>query len=97
MAVFAAIAFATFFLENDHFVSLDEGKNNLSVHFCAFNGRHTDFNVAVGIDKKNFVERDRVAFLELFAEMVDIQIFSFFNFKLLSFYFYNCVHLFVMQ
>lgn len=96
MAVFTTIAFATFLLEDYHFFTFYEGKKNLAVYFSTFNGRCTDFNVAVGIDQKHFVECDCIAFFNFVAEMVDIKVFTLFSFELLSFDFYNCVHLIVL-
>ena len=92
MAVFATIAFATFFLENDHFVTFYEGFFILAYHFRAFHGRRTDLNVAVGVQKKDFVEAYGIAFLHVVAEMVDIQELALFGLELLSFDFYDCVH-----
>ena len=92
MSVFTAIAFATFFLENDYLFTFNEGKKNLAIYFCTFNGRSTDFYVAVGIKKKHFVEAYCIALFYFITEMMDIKEFSFFSFKLLSFDFYNSVH-----
>ena len=93
MSVFAAIAFAASFLENDHFLALHEGKKHFTIHFSAFNGRRADLNVAVGIYEKHFVESDCVALLHFIAEVVDIEVFSLFSLKLLSFDFYDSVQL----
>lgn len=93
MSVFTAIAFATFFLENDYFVTFYEGNEHLAIYFCAFNGRHSDFYIAVGIYEKHFVESNCVALFYFVAEMVDIKEFTFFSLKLLSFDFYDSVHL----
>ena len=82
MTVFTAIAFATFFLENDHFLTLYEGFENFTLNFSAFHGRRTDFYIAVGIKKKHFVESDCVALLCFFAEIVNIQEFAGFGFEL---------------
>ncbi len=92
MAVFTTIAFATFLLENDHFLTLYEGKKHFTVYFSTFNGRCADFYVAVGIEKKYFVEGDCVALFYFVAEVVDIKEFTFFSLKLLSFDFYDSVH-----
>ncbi len=92
MAVLATIAFAAFLLENDHLVALHERNEDFAVHFCTFNGRHTDFHVAVGIKKKHLVEAHCIAFFHFFAEIVDIQELAFFGLELLSFDFYNSVH-----
>ena len=79
MTVQTTITFAAFLLEDKNLVALYEGKKNFTFNFSAFNGRHTDFNVAVGIEKKHFVERYRVALFHFVAEMVDIQKFAFFS------------------
>ena len=92
MSVFTAIAFATFFLENDHFLTLHEGNENFAVYFGTFNGRCTNSYVAVGFEKKYFVERDSVSLFYFIAEVVNIQILAFFGLELLSLDFYNCVH-----
>lgn len=92
MAVFAAIAFATFFLENDYFFTFNERSEHFAVNFGTFNGRCANFNVAVGIEQEDFVEGNGVAFLSILAEIVDIEVFTFFSFELLSFDFYNSVH-----
>ncbi len=92
VTVFTTIAFAAFFLENDNLLTLHEWLKHFTIHFYPFNGRSSDFNVAVGIKKKNLVKGNCVACLNVFAEMMDIKEFSLFSFKLLSFDFYNSVH-----
>lgn len=92
VAVFTAIAFATLLFEDDYFFTFYEVLEYLASHVCTFYGRRTDFNVAVGIDEKHFVEYDLVTLLGFFAEVVDVQIFAFFGLELLSFDFYDCVH-----
>lgn len=92
MAVKAAIAFAAFFLEDKNLVAFNERHEDLTVNFCSFHGRSTDFHVAVGVEKQNFVERNGVAFFHFIAEMVHIQKLAFFGFELLTFDFYDCVH-----
>lgn len=91
VSVLAAIAFAAFLLEDDHLVTLYEGLHHFYVHFCSFNGRSTDFDVAVGIQQEDFVKADFVALFNI-AEVVDIQIFAGFGFELQSLNFYDCVH-----
>lgn len=93
MAVFAAIAFATFFLENNHFVTFYEGSSDLAYNFCSFNGRSADFHGTVGISEEYAVKFDFVTFFYLLTEIVDIQKFVFFSFELLSLDFYDNVHL----
>lgn len=97
MSVFTAIAFATFLLENNHFFTFYERHKHLAIYFCTFHGRHSDFNVAVGIKKKHFVESDCVTLFHFLAEMVDIKEFSFLSLKLLSFDFYDSVHLLLID
>ena len=46
----------------------------------------------LGVDEENAVEFNGSAFLNLFAEIVDIQEFACFGLELLSLNFYNCVH-----
>ncbi len=91
MAVFAAIAFATLFLENYHFLAFDEGGLHFADYFGAFNGGGTDFYFTVGVKQQNAVEFDGLAFLNV-AEVVYIQELAGFGFELLSLDFYNCVH-----
>lgn len=95
MAVFATVAFAAFLLEDNHLLTLHEGKEHLTVYFRTFNGRCADLYVAVGIQKKHFVESDCIALLYFLTEKMNIQIFALFGFELLSLDFYNCVHCFV--
>ena len=92
VTVETTITFATFLLENDHFVTLHEGLEHFTLHCGSFNGRSTDFYVVVGIKTKYLLKCDLVTCLYLFAEMVNIQKFAFFGFELLSFDFYNSVH-----
>ena len=92
MAVFATVTFAAFLFEDDNFFTFYEGDKNLAVNFCTFNGRSSDFNVAVGFNEEHLVENDCVAFFDVVAEMIDIQIFAGFGFELQAFDFYDCVH-----
>ena len=93
MAVETTIAFATFFLENEYFVTFYEGFLDLANYFCSFDGRSADFNGTVGISEENTVKLYCVAFFYLLAEIMNIQEFVFFSFKLLSLNFYDNVHL----
>ena len=95
MAVETAIAFAAFFLENDHFITFHEGTFHLANNFCSFHGGGSDFYGTVDVDKENAVEFDSVAFFNFFAEIVDVQEFAGFGFELLSFDFYDYVHLLI--
>ncbi len=93
MAVFAAIAFATFLLEYDHFVTFYEGLFNLANNFSSFNSGSTDFHGTIGFSEENAVEFNLVTFFNLLSEVVDIQEFACFSFELLSLNFYDNVHL----
>ena len=95
MAVFAAIAFATFFLENDHFVTFFEVLEYLANYFGAFDYGSTYFNCfVIGLSEENTVEFNGVTFFGSFAEIVNIQELAGFSLELLSLNFYDCVHLF---
>lgn len=93
MAVFTTIAFATLFLENDHFITFYEGTFYLANYFCSFNNGSTYFYFTVNIGKKNTVENDFLLFFNVVAEEVNIQELTFFSFELLSLNFYDYVHL----
>ena len=94
MAVFAAIALAALFLENNHFLAFDEGSLNFADNFGAFYSGGTDFNVTVGVEQENTVELDSVAFLDI-AKVVNVQELAGLGLELLSLNFYDSVH-FVM-
>ncbi len=93
MAVFAAIAFATFFLENDHFVTFYERGFYLAYYFCTFYGGSADFHGTILVDQKNAVKLYGLAGFHCFAEIVYIQETALFGFELLSLNFYDSVHL----
>ena len=92
VTVFAAVTFAAFFLEDNHFVALDEGFLYLAYYFSAFYCRSTYFNSAVHVGKEYAVELDAVAFLYIFTKVVNIQKTVFFCLELLSLDFYDNVH-----
>ena len=94
MTVQAAIAFATFLLENDNVFTFHEGSLYLANNLCTFDGRCANLNGTVGIHEQDAVELYRVTFLALVAEIVDIQLLALLGTELLSLNFYNCVHLF---
>lgn len=93
MAVFTAIAFAAFFLEDNHLITFHEGTFHLANYFCSFNGRSTYLNGTVGVNEKHAVEFHDFAFLYLVAEIVNIQELSGLSLELLSLNFYNYKHL----
>ena len=95
MAVFAAIAFATFLLENDHFVTFHEGTFNLANYFCPFYGGSANLHCAVGINQKNAVKLNGFTLFLLVAEVVNIQELALFSLELLSLNFYDNVHLLI--
>ena len=92
MAVFAAIAFATFLLEHDYFVAFHESSSNFAYYFSAFDGGSTHSYSAVIVDQQNAVEFHGVTFLVVFTEEVNIQEAVLFSFELLTLNFYDNVH-----
>ncbi len=92
MAVFTTIAFATFFLENDHFVTFNKRSEHFTNHFGAINCRGAYRYSTIGISEENTVEFNGVAFFSGFSEIMNIQELVGFSLKLLSLNFYNCVH-----
>ena len=96
MAVFAAIALAALFLENNHFLAFDEGGLNFADNFGAFNSGGADFNVTVGVEQENTVKFDGVAFLDI-AKVVNVQELTGLGLELLSLDFNNCVHCYVTE
>ncbi len=93
MTVFATIAFAALLLEDDHLLTLHEGLEHLAGDFRTFYGRCAYCYSAVGVQKEHFVENYGLTLLHFIAEVVDIQIFALFGLELLSFDFYDSVHL----
>ena len=92
MTVKTAIAFATFFLENDHVFTLYELFCDLANYFCTINGWCTYLNSAFSVNKKNLVEFHCFTFLG-FSDVMNEQVLACFGFELLSLNLYNCVHL----
>ena len=92
MAVFAAIAFATFLFENDHFVTFHEGGGHLAYYFGAFYGGSAYLYLAVGVNEENAVEFHGLTFLNFFAKVVNIQEAVLFCLELLALNFYDNVH-----
>lgn len=92
MTVQTAIAFATFFLKNDHVFTFHEFFFYLANYFCTFYGGCTYLNSAFSVNKKNLVEFHCFTFLG-FSDVMNEQVLACFGFELLSLNFYNCVHL----
>ena len=84
MAVFAAIAFATFLLEYDYFVAFHEGSSDFAHYLSAFDGGSTDSNSAIIVDQQNAVEFHGVTFLVVCTEEVNVQEAVLFSFELLT-------------
>ena len=93
VAVLAAVAFATFLLEDDNLIALYEGTFHLANDFCPFYGGRAYFNGTVGVNEEDFVKLYGLALFLLVAEIVDIQEFAGFGLELLSLDFYDSVHL----
>ena len=92
MTVETAIAFATFFLENDHMFTLYKGINYLTHYLSAFYCRSTYLNCAFSVNEKNLLKFYCCAFFHI-SDVVNIQLLASFGAELLSLNFYNCVHL----
>ena len=71
MAVFAAIAFTSFFLEDDNFVTFYERSCHFANYFCTFYGGCANLYVAVGIDQKNTVKFYCFALFFVVTEVVN--------------------------
>lgn len=92
MAVLTAIAFAALLLEYDNLVALYEGFGYFAYYFCSFNGRSANLYGTVGVYEQNAVELNGLTFLNLVAEIVNIQEAVLFSLELLALNFYNNVH-----
>lgn len=95
MTVETAIAFATFFLENDHVFTFHEGINYLAYYLCAFYSRSTYLNCAFSVNEKNLVKFYSCAFFHI-SDVVNKQLLASLGAELLSLDFYNCVHLLIV-
>ena len=96
MAVFAAIAFATFFLENDHFFTFYERCEHLTYNLGTLYNGSTYFNCIIGLSEEHTVKFDLVTFFNCFAEIVNIQELFRLGLELLSLNFYDSVHLLII-
>lgn len=92
MAVFAAIAFATFFLEHDHLVALYEGNGYFAYNFGTLYGGSAYLHFTVCVNEEYTVKLYGLTFLLVVAEIVNIQELTGLSLELLSLDFYNCVH-----
>ncbi len=91
MAVFTTVAFATFFLENNHFVAFYELLLNSANDFGTFYSGGAYFDFAFHIGQEHAVELYGCSFFYLVAKIVNIQEAVFFCFELLSLNFYDYV------
>ena len=92
MAVFTTVAFATFFLEDDNFVALNEALFYFANNLCAFDCGSTHFYGAVNVGKEYAVEFYAFAFFYILTKVVHIQELVFFGLELLSLDFYDYKH-----
>ena len=90
VSVAFAIAFSSFFLEDDDALAFQVGEY-FAYDFCTFYGGGAHFYGAVVIDQQYFVEFDSGALL--CCQTVNEQPATGFGFELLSLNFYNYVHL----
>ncbi len=93
MAVETTIAFATFLLEDDYLVAFYEGTFYLANYFGSLYGGSAYLDGTVGVYEQDAVEYDLFTLFLLVAEIVYIQELSGLGLELLSFDFYDCVHL----
>ncbi len=93
MAVFAAVAFATLFLEHDDLVALYELLLDLAYNLRALYGGSAYGYCTIGVYQQSAVKLYGVALLGFIAKVVNIKEFVLFGLKLLALDFYNYVHL----
>ena len=86
-----AIAFATFFVENEHFVALNEGINHFAYYFSTGYGRSTYGNLAVVVDQQHFLKFNSLTAFGL-GHVVDEELLAFLCLELLTVNLYDCVH-----
>ena len=91
MAVFAAIAFATLLLEDNHFVTFYEWLSHFAYYLGAVNNGHANLNFTVNVCEKNAVEFHCVAFLYA-VDVLNIQEAVLFCLELLALDLYDNVH-----
>ena len=89
MAVFLAIAFAAFLVENDHFVTLYMA-NYTGTDVGATDKRCTDGDTTPILNEVYGVEGNRISFIR--CQPVDEDLLTFLNFKLLTGDGNNCEH-----
>ncbi len=94
MSVLTTIAFATFLLEHNHFLSLYKRCENFTYYFGSLYGWGANLNVTIGISEEHAIKFNLVSFFNSFAEIMNIQELLGFCLELLSLNFYNCVHWF---
>ncbi len=95
MTIETAIAFATFLLENDYVLTLNEGINHLANNLSTLYGGGTYGYVTIGVNQQNLVELYCVAFVHI-GDVMNIQLLASLGAELLSLDFYNCVHLIIV-
>lgn len=93
MTVQTAIAFSSLLLEDNYMFTFYEGSLYLANYFCTFYGRCAYLNGTVGVNEENVAEFNCVTFFNLVTEILDIQILACLGLELLSFNFYDSVHL----
>ncbi len=92
MTVFATIAFTTFLLENNHFVTLHERNKHLADNLRAVYCRSADLYRTLRLAEKNTVKLYLVTLFGILTKIVNIQELLRLCLELLSLDFYNCVH-----
>ena len=89
VAVFLAIAFTAFLVENDHFIAFYVAQN-AGFDAGAAEQRRTDGNFTLILDEVYGVEGNRISFIR--CQPVDEDLLTFLNFELLTGNGNNCEH-----
>jgi hypothetical protein len=90
VAVFLAIAFAAFLVENDHFITFYMAQN-AGLDVGATDQRGTDGNFTLILDEVYGIEGNRISFIR--CQPVDEDLLTFLNFELLTGDGNNCEHI----
>jgi hypothetical protein len=87
-----AMAFSPFLMENQHFITFYQWRQNFTNDLCSFYSWGAYLNYSILVYQQNFVELDRLAVFHC-VNVMDKQLFSLFSLELLTVDFYDYVHL----
>lgn len=91
IAVELAIALATLLVEDEHLVTLYEGRNYFSYYFCACYGGDAYSDLAFVVEKKHLVKFNSCAAF-CTCEVVYEELLACFHLELMTVNLYDCVH-----